>query len=446
MNIQTFYKSSFLASLADGMISPFLSIFALSLGATKMIIGLLSSLPTLASLLSQVLWAALTETMKKKSWMIILGGVLWSLLWIPIAFVHDPIQLIFLIAIQSFLSAMTTPAWTSFLIMLIPSYKRGEINADINTIAAIASFIGTMISGFLLNKFGFVYGIFFAVCFLGLMSRIPFLFTQEPKTPVYSRGIVSAIKNTFSIFNIKREKKLVNLMKAIIFLNFAVTISGPFFSIHVIQNIGGTNMDIAIITALGVISTIIFYKPWGMLIDYLGRKVIMLSCIIPVSFLPFVYAFAPNIQWLYVYSIIANMSWGGFNLAAFAYLSDIIPKERTSSFISFYNLLTGLSSVIGPFVGGIIADYTNLPFIFILSTFLRLCSIYFVDALEEKSGIRPAGVFKFGFVPLDLLSYRIESFVFTYSLVMREATLNGMKLLKVKKQVKNLIDSIKSLK
>jgi len=382
--------------------------------------------------------------MKKKSWLIIFGGLFWSLLWIPIAFVHDPMQLVILITIQSFLSAMTTPAWTSFLIMLIPSYKRGEVNADINTIAATASFIGTMISGFLLNKFGFVPFIFFAVCFLGLMSRLPFFFTREPNTPVYSRSIMSSLKGSFNIFGIKKEKKLLSLMLAMIFLNFAVTISSPFFSVYVINTIGGTKMDIAILSAIGVVSTIVFYKPWGVLIDYLGRKIVMLACILPVSFLPFVYAIAPNVQWLYVYTVIANMSWGGFNLAAFAYLSDVIPKVRTSSFISFYNLLTGLSSVVGPFAGGLLADYTSLQIVFIISTLLRLCTLFFFDKLEEKSGIRPAGIFKFGFFPLDLLSYGIESFVFTYSLVMKEATLNGVKLLKIRRHVKNLIDDIKS--
>lgn len=355
MNLQTFYKSAFFASLADGMITPFLSIFALSLGATNTIIGMLSSIPTLASLFSQVVWAAVTETLRKKSWLIILGGIFWSLLWIPIAFVHDPMQLVVLVTVQSFLSAMTTPAWTSFLIMLIPSYKRGVVNADINTIAAIAAFIGTIISGFLLNRYGFVPFIFFAACFLGLMSRIPFFFSGEPKTPVYNQSITSILKQNFNIFGIKKQKNLLNLMLAMIFLNFAVSIAAPFFSVYVIDKMGGTAMDIAVLSAIGVVSTIVFYKPWGVLIDYLGRKIVMLSCIIPVSFLPFVYAIAPQYAMALRLCIHSQHVLGRIQLGSIR-LSFRHHTKRKNLFIRFFlqstdRIILGDSTFCRRFVG-----------------------------------------------------------------------------------------------
>ena len=434
MGIKSFYNSSFLRSLAEGLINPFLPVFALSLGATKILIGLLSTLPNLTSLFSQLFFGSLTEILKKKLFVIV-GGIFWAVFWIPIAYVSDPVHLVILITIQSVLSSMAIPAWTSLLIQSTPSYKRGSIVGYLNTFSGIGSFIGTLLAGVILNRFGFIPFFFYIIFFLGLMSRIFFISFREPTSPVYSYKIKEALKRTFDFSVLMRDKKILNFVKAITFLNFAVAIAGPFFSVYIIEKLGGTTMDIAIISAIGVIAAIIFYRSWGTLIDYLGKKTIMLSCLIPICFIPFVYAISNNVFWLYVYAIVAQMSWAGFNMAAFTYLSDIIPKERTSSHIASYNLLTGLSSSAAPFFGGIIADMVGIWIVFIISTLLRISSMYFFDKLEERVGFKPKGIFKFEFVPFEI-SYRIETFVSTYSLALHQVKKESVKLIYFLKKIK----------
>lgn len=241
----------------------------------------------------------------------------------------------------------------------------------------------------------------------------------------------------------------MSLMKTIIFLQFATSIAGPFFSVHVIQSLGGTNLDIAIISAIGTLSAIMFYGAWGMLVDYLGRKTVMLSCIIPISFLPFVYSVSNHVLWLYLYSIVSHISWAGFSLAVFAYLSDAVPFERSSYYVSVYNLFTGLSSAIAPFIGGIIADLTSIHFIFMLSTILRISTIYFIDRLEEKTGLRPRGIFNFRFDYFGI-AYRLETFLLTYSLAIYEARQRSKRIMNLGKYLKsferNMKDNVKKIR
>ncbi|MHA1743324.1 MAG: MFS transporter [Candidatus Heimdallarchaeota archaeon] len=441
MSLKTFYKSSFFASLAEGSILPFMSLFALSLGATKTLIGLLSTVPALISQFSQLLWSGLTEITKKKKLLVVIGGTFWSVFWIPIAFVSDPISLIILVTIQAFFSSLAIPAWTTLLIHMTPSYKRGEVTGMINTYAGIGSFLGAIIAGFILNRFGFHYFLFFLVFLFGLISKILFCHIHEPIIPSQTKSIKSSLKRTFNLHIIKKNKKLMTFIKAIAFFNFSTAIAGPFFSVYVVENLGGTRLDVATIAAINIITAIIFYRAWGTLIDYLGKKTIILSCAIPVSFTPFVYAISNHVFWIYIWTIIGSMSFSGFGMAAFTYLSDITPKEGTSSYIAMHNVITGLSSSVAPFIGGVIADMTSIWFIFILSSFLRIFSLHFFDKLEERMGFKPKGVFKFGFDFFDI-SYRMGNFISTYSLAVEEVKREGGKLIRMR----NLRKLMKSLK
>jgi len=417
--MKTFYGSSFVQGLAEQLILPFIPLYALYLGATRTMIGLVSSLPNVAGLLSQSFWGSFTETVKNKKALVVIGGIIWALFWIPIALVNNLIQLSILLAVQSTLSAISIPAWTILFIYLSPRYKRGELSGNLSTFEAFGAFIGSLVGGFVLNRFGFTYFIFLMACFFGILSKVIFLALKQPVSVARAKSLPEVLNSAFSFSDLKKNKKMLNLVKAMTFLNFSVAIAGPFFSVYVVERLGGTVMDVAIISAIGVVSSIAFYRSWGTLVDYLGTKTVMLSCIIPISFYPFVYAMSNSLVWVYLYTIVGQMSWAGFNVATFVYLSHALPQEESSSFIGVYNMLTGMSSAVAPFIGGMIADFTGIWFVFMLSTVLRLTSLKFLDSLEEKVGLKPRGIFKLGPEYFGMF-YRLEVFISTYSLLLED--------------------------
>jgi MFS family permease len=433
--MKSFYNSSFFRSLAEGLINPFLSLFALGLGATKTMIGLVSSLPSIAGLFSQIFWGAVTEISKKKT-LVILGGMFWAILWIPISQVSNPTNLIILLTVQSVLSSISVPAWTCLLIQSSPGYKRGTITGYLNTFSGIGSFIGNLAGGFILNKFGFAPFLFYMICFFGVMSRVAFLPVKETKTR-NSFKIKNLLAKTFDFKQLKRDRKLMKFIRAMMFMNFAVSLAGPFFSVYTIQKLGGTKMDVALVSAIGVISSIIFYRTWGTIIDHLGKKTVMLSCIIPICFIPFSYAISKNMIWIYIYTVVGQMSWAGFETASFAYLSDIVPKENISSNVATYNLFTGLSQSIAPFIGGIVADMTSIWFVFMLSTVLRVFFMMFFENLEKSDGASHVSILHLTPEPFGIM-YRFETFINTYSLALDGVRKESVKLIDFRKRLKKI--------
>ena len=409
-NLRYFYNSRFTQAIAEGLIGPFLPLFAFQLKATKVMIGLLKTLPQLASLFMQIIWSGLAEVVEKKKWLVVMGGIAWALMWIPIAYARTPGRLVFYVTFQSLLASMAIPAWTALLIKNSPSYKRGEIAGRLNRYSSIGSFFGNIIAGLMLNAYGFLPFLFYTITFFGILSKLLFLPLKENSSKVSAKSMLDIRLN----IGFRKNKKLLNLAIAVFSLKFAVFLPSPFFAIYIVTKLG-SSFDVAVIAAIGTIVSILFYHSWGSLIDYLGRKTVILSCLIPISFIPFVYALAGHIAWIYLYTIIGSMSWAGFNLAEFAYLSDVVPEKRMSSHIAYYNLLTGVSIATAPFIGGLIASFTSIPTVFLISTIGRILSIYLFDRLEEKTGIKPQRLFNFNFETFGLFE-RLDTFAATYSM------------------------------
>jgi MFS family permease len=93
------------------MVNPFMSAYAVELGASSSEMGLFQSLTNLSNNVMQVFWGKLSDRLGKRILFIVLGGLIISAFWIPMMFVTNARQLIILIAIQTLLGSMATPAW-----------------------------------------------------------------------------------------------------------------------------------------------------------------------------------------------------------------------------------------------------------------------------------------------------------------------------------------------
>lgn len=432
-NVRHFYNCALSRMFADGLITPFVPVLALSLGATKTLIGLLRAMPNLANLFSQIMWSNVIESVKQRKLFVIGGGLSWSLMWLPIAYVQSPVHLIILSTIQSALLAMSAPAWTVLLIQNSPGYRRGEISGRLNTYSGIGTFFGNMLGGYIINTWGFVPFLFYIIIFFGIMSRVLFSGIKELGSVSLSQDIGGVFED-YKKLGLRKNEELKKLIMAMMFLNFAVGLPGPLFSVYVVESLSGSALDVAIISAVGTLAAVFFYRSWGTLIDYLGRKTVMLSCLLPIAFIPFVYAVTNSVFWLFLYSAVGQLSWAGMNIAVFIYLSDALPKSRTSNYVAYYNLFTGLTMVVAPIIGGVLADMWSIRVVFLMSTFLRLMSYYFFDQMEEKTGFNPKGLAPVESTSEVVLVDRLTSFVSTYSLA-----IDG-----VRKEMRGRVKSISS--
>ena len=106
----------------------------------------------------------------------------------------------------------------------------------------------------------------------------------------------------------------------------------------------------------------VFGPVMGALSDRFGRRPVLLASLLAFSTDYFAMAFAPTIAWLFVGRLVAGVTGASFN-TAYAYIADVTPPERRAANFGLVGLGFGIGFVIGPALGGVLADFgTRVPF------------------------------------------------------------------------------------
>jgi MFS family permease len=378
--MKNFYRFEFFRALSSGLISPFISIFALTLGASNLIIGYTSAFTQLCYISFQLLISFILVKKKKAlgSSSLFFATFFWAFMWLIIGKSKNPYELLLFLGMQAIFTAIIALSWTNLIVSSIPSHKRGRTISELNRRNAIGSIIATLIAGYILNKYGFVSFVFFASFFFGILASINFFSLKQIKSII--------IKTNLDVKKDEDNSEFKKLLIGRSFLNFSVGIAAPFLSVYVVKNLGGTTIDIALISITSSLFTILFYRPWGFVVDFVGRKITMLSSLILISTIPLFYAIAPNPIVLYFLVPIGSIGWAGFDIASFAYFSDVIAKRNAFKTTALYNASIEFSTIIGNFFGSFIAQFYGIFYVLIISFILRLFSMPLFVKIKDTKG------------------------------------------------------------
>lgn len=100
----------------------------------------------------------------------------------------------------------------------------------------------------------------------------------------------------------------------------------------------------------------------GGLSDRFGRRPILLASLAAFGVDYLVMGFAPTLGWLFAGRIVAGIAGASFN-TAYAFIADVTPPERRTQDFGLLGLAFGVGFIIGPALGGLLADYgTRTPF------------------------------------------------------------------------------------
>jgi MFS family permease len=406
--------STFLAALSLNLFSPFISMYALKLGATNFQIGLISSLTTLVSIIAQLLSLPFTLSLRKKLILYIVFDSIGAIFFIPIAFVENANQLIFYLSLQAFFFSFPLQIWNEFQIKSFPQWNRGTEIGVLNKIAGIGAFIAYVFAGYAIRKYGFIPYLFFVAAFLDVISNLILIGAKE--SIGFARSFGSVVKEILHFKGFK-DTEFRRLLLAGFIFNFSVAIGAPMFSVYLIKNLGANSIQLSIVSIISLVVSIIFSEAWGRVADFVGRKEVILAGLPLIALFPFLYAISANMFDIYLFNFIGQIGWVAFNIAMFSYLADI-SGESTQIYFVFFNALSNIATIIGSIVSGYMADIVGIKNVLMTSFYLRAFSIFFFLSLGEKKGYIPRGTLPF-LSPYAFFS-SIESFISIYSLVFEE--------------------------
>jgi len=381
---------------AQGGGENYFSAFALLLHASPFQIGILSALPQLVGMISQLSSVKLLQYLRKPERLVVLGGWGQALSWVPLLALplllpsHGPWMLIACAILYFAFGHATAPAWNSLLIELTDPDTRGTYFAQRARITALVSFLALGAAGTILTM-GQAWGMSwlgFVLIFLGAASAR--LGATRCQARVAARTASHGIDAPQGFRHFLTHRATPDFRRFILFsglVHWAVLISGPFFVIYLLRDLHWTYLHYAGWMAASILGQFTTLKPWGQFGDRYGNKNMLLVTAFAVPVLPMAYLVSEQYLYLLGVNFFGGIVWAGLSLGLQNYVFDSLrPEERTRG-VALANAMNaigwGLGALTGSWLATVVPTHlrlafwdltpaSNLPFVFFLSGLLRL--------------------------------------------------------------------------
>ena len=389
-----------------------LTAWALQLGATPLVIGLLGALP-LAAQVFHLPSAFLTQLLGPKPVAIAAIGAS-RLVWLPLVampFVALPAGaelslFLAVVAAAAVLGVLGNNAWVAWMGDLVPGSIRGRFFSGRTIYITVAGTLASLGAGVALDavtplglKPAMLGGLAAVACLAGILSVWLLLRQTAPaRVPDRQRPELRALVRA------ARDPRTRPWLRYLLCWNAAVALSASFFSYHMLANLG---LGFALIALHGVAVAVVRIATapfWGRAVDRLGARPMLVLCSFGIAAVPALWLFVtPDFLWpLAVEAVAAGALWAGHGIAAMDLTLHSAPADRRPCYVAVFGATSGLgfgaASVLAGLVGaGLPArfDVFGTPWMAIHVLFLASAVARALAALTalhiEEADARPLG-------------------------------------------------------
>jgi MFS family permease len=365
------------ASYAMGILTggAFLVAFAVKLGASNFVIGLLASVGPLSQLL-QLPSVFLVEKIRNRRLITVVAAALSRSCWFIIALspfifpakIAISVLLVLLTVVSAF-GAVSGCSWNSWIRDIVPEKTMGaffsrrmQVMVGTGIILSIAAavyldFWEKQFPDNELTGYSILFFVGFVIGAIGLFSM-----AKTPEIRMSQKGEkVKILKLLSQPFKDENFRKLIAFMCS---WNFAVNLAGPFFMVYMLKRLG---LSMSLIIGLSIISQVfnfLFLKIWGRYTDRFSNKsVLAISCpLFILSIFAWTFTTMPEkyfltIPLLVIIHIVMGSASAGVALASGNISLKLAPKGQATVYLASNTIINSIAAGIAPILGGKFADF-----------------------------------------------------------------------------------------
>lgn len=378
-NIWHLYQDILWIGLA-GAASTFTSVYAIRLGASDDLIGLLSSLPALIVILLRLPAAQLVERTGDRVRLIARSLLVTRSLYLVLALLpflrlsHEVAIFVALVILMGLPANVANAGWDSLFADVVPERDRATVISVRSSLASIMAVVVVLLGGKWLDwvPFPWNYQAIFLLAFAGgMVSTYHVAHIQVPPTePARVRRVGFHWQEMRRLF--VGSPGFTALVVATFVYQFAMSLPSPLYNIYFVKHLLATDGWIGLRTTIFSLTPILAYRFWPRLVRRWGDRAVLLLCVPLTVFLPLGTGLFQTLRpqlfvvaWLGIFG-------PGVNLTRYNILLRVCPADRRPTAIGVYAIVANLAAFIAPLAGVRLMGLLGIRSVFFLAAAVRL--------------------------------------------------------------------------
>ena len=356
-------------------VGAFLTAFALEIGASNAVIGVLAAVPQLGNV-GQLLGVYLIERLRVRRAVCIGFGMLVRPMLLVIAasvLIPDPTValtvLVCALAVRYLLGSVMLCSWNSWLRDLVPDDQRaGFLARNLRATTFFGMLISIAAAAFIdgwrtwhVADPKYAYSLIFLVAFaIGCYNVYTLTKIPEPR--------MAAPKERFDLLKVlKRPIADLRYRQVLMFFgswNFAVNLATPFFTVHMLKRLDLDLMTVILFAVISQTANILALPQWGRLVERYSSKAVLsvcaplfLLCILAWTLTTWPDRYILTLPVLFVIHVLSGTATAGVAVASSNLAMKMAPRGEATAYLSANSLVNSLASGVAPVIGGLLADF-----------------------------------------------------------------------------------------
>lgn len=376
----------------QSMARPYFQLYATELGATPIILAVISFVSTITVGFSRILGGYIADKYGRKKIVVYMTGVL-SFHYLIYAFSPDWTWIL----IGAFLSSVALlyqPALWSIMSDSAPKEKRGKIFSLFNFLPSLLSSFSPILAIYFISQYTLVPAIrlVYLLTFVGglivFVVRLVFLKETLVKDTVKER-INLSFKKAYAKALAFIKKNLLNILTIDIFFNAAVALSflTAYYSVYFL---GISEVDWGYIWIISSFLGLFMTIPMGFLIDKIGRKPVILFATASYLLSTILMFITPYTSYNAFILVLFAMCFDAIGLSSYfiviqSIITDIVPVALRGRVNSINSLALSITNATVTLIAGAIYSFLGANIPYLVATIMTVLAILMITSKLQET-------------------------------------------------------------
>jgi len=393
--------------------------FIIKLGLNAFALGALAAIPVAANAIQILISYLFERTGKRRElflWIGIIGRAMWIVAGlIPLFFpvpgdVLRVLTLVMVVAVCSCSNAVISVGYLSLISDIVPMRMRGRFLGTRSALSLTTAVIAGILISQLIDRTSEYTGYIIALVLAGIFGALDIACYLRVEWPAMKRPERERASLWKMILTVLRDKRFRYIILMMTFYGFAVNITAPFWYMYMLEVIGMTYTQIALINqVLPNIIGMMVIAWWGGRMDAHGNKPVFQTTGFFMMLYPLLWMFSgPGVFWMLIpLNLATGLVTNAFDLSAQNTYLKAAPEINRSMYISVFLACTQLcGNATASMLGGWLLQnaaprlealnlslagfrMTRYHYLFLLSGILRVIMVLFLlPRLKEEGSSR----------------------------------------------------------